>query len=62
MKASWMNARRSKRMRSRRKLWSSEMVRSTTQRVLSNPLPCGSPRRAISVTMPAACSGRRYLS
>ena len=39
MKASWINARRSKRMRSRRKLCNHEMVRSTTQRVLPRPLP-----------------------
>lgn len=61
-KASWMMARRSKRTRNRLKLCSQAIVRSTTQRVLPSPLPCGSPRRAISVAMPAACSGLRYLS
>ena len=47
-----MSLRRSKRIRWRRKLWSHERVRSTTQRNLPRPLPCSVRRRAITGLLP----------
>lgn len=62
MNASWMSSRTSQRMRRRRNQCKSAMVRSTTQRWMPKPEPCGVPRRAMTGLMPVRQTRRRYLS
>ncbi|ALG12349.1 hypothetical protein AOZ06_40730 [Kibdelosporangium phytohabitans] len=60
--ASWTSARRSVRMRNRRKPLSQANVRSTGQRTFPRPEPCSAPRRAMTGMMPRSRTKRRYLS